>query len=41
MAANTLRGDAERCLAAGMDSYEGKPIEPRALDTAITKALRA
>jgi two-component system sensor histidine kinase/response regulator len=28
MTANTMRGDRERCLAAGMNSHIAKPIEP-------------
>ncbi len=29
--AHTLKGDAERCLAAGMDAYIGKPIQAESL----------
>jgi len=41
MTASTMPGDHERCLAAGMDHYTGKPIKSAALDYAITNSLLA
>ena len=39
MTASTMPGDTERCLAAGMDYYSGKPISPAGLDYVIAQAL--
>lgn len=36
--ANTMAGDRERCLTAGMDSYVGKPISAPELRTALESA---
>jgi CheY-like chemotaxis protein len=33
-----MKGDRERCLAAGMDGYITKPIQPGILDQAIREA---
>jgi CheY-like chemotaxis protein len=41
MTASTMPGDQERCLAAGMDYYTGKPIKPAGLDYAIAQSLGA
>jgi signal transduction histidine kinase/AmiR/NasT family two-component response regulator len=38
MTANAMMGDRETCLAAGMSDYISKPIDPRALYTAIARA---
>jgi CheY-like chemotaxis protein/HPt (histidine-containing phosphotransfer) domain-containing protein len=40
MTAHVMKGDRERCLAAGMDGYVSKPIQARELQGAIDEVLR-
>ncbi|WP_010585327.1 ammonium transporter [Schlesneria paludicola] len=40
LTANAVKGDADRCLAAGMDHYLSKPFEPRSLYDVILKYRR-
>ena len=39
MTANSMRGDRDRCIEAGMDDYVGKPLRPKALEATVTRAL--
>jgi CheY-like chemotaxis protein len=39
LTAHAMKGDQERCLAAGMDDYISKPINVQTLSTAISRAL--
>jgi CheY-like chemotaxis protein len=41
MTANVMKGDQERCLHAGMDSYIPKPISPKQLIAAVEGVLRS
>jgi len=39
MTAHAMKGDRERCLAAGMDGYTSKPIRIRELEQAIARLV--
>ena len=39
LTANTMEGDRETCLAAGMDAFIGKPFTAEALITALDRWL--
>jgi CheY-like chemotaxis protein len=39
LTAHAMKGDRERCLAAGMDGYLSKPIRARELDEVLEKYI--
>jgi CheY-like chemotaxis protein len=39
LTAHAMKGDRERCLAAGMDDYVCKPIQPQELFDAISRVV--
>jgi CheY-like chemotaxis protein len=41
LTANALKGDRERCLAAGMDDYIAKPVRLADLENALERAVEA
>ena len=40
LTAHAMKGDREKCLAAGMDGYLSKPIRPKELDDVLENYLK-
>lgn len=41
MTANAMEGDRDKCIAAGMDDYISKPVDPRKLQDVLSRWLTA